>query len=185
MARKSVKRKPVSKAAQSGEGYRIRRLRKRRRARFGAVVAVGVVLLLLIIVITAVAGGGGTTTPGTAANSSNGSAGGGSGPTAEQWVQITSWSGGSSATLAKDIRDSPSFTLKGGEQRVDFSIQPMPGDDYLSRWTVKSAHGGAGFEMIDPSQLSGSTQMHLDGGRYYLTSNTLRCTWTLVLLERR
>jgi len=57
---------------------------------------------------------------------------------------------------------------------------PSPG------WTVESADGGWGFEMIyPPSMGQGESSLYLPAGIYFVSSNTLDCTWTVAVSEWR
>ena len=99
------------------------------------------------------------------------------------WLQVFTWSGGGPGN---DIRNSAAFTLKGGQQLFSASAAAVPGEyTYpMSGWTVESADGGYQFEMINPPGMGQSeSHLYLPAGSYYVGSNTLDCTWTVVISE--
>ena len=98
---------------------------------------------------------------------------------------VFTWPGGGAGN---DIRNSQPFTLNGGHQRVSISSQALTGEYSMAMqgWTLESADGGGQMEMINPASFGGSqSDLYLPTGSYYLSSNTVDCTWTVTVSEER
>ena len=98
---------------------------------------------------------------------------------------IFTWPGGGAGN---DIRNSEPFTLNGGHQRVSVSSQEIVTEYSMSTqgWTLESADGGSEMEMVNPASFGESqSDLYLPAGSYYLSSNTIDCTWTLTVSEER
>ena len=112
-------------------------------------------------------------------------AGGASSAPVGAMVQVFAWPGGGASN---DIRNSAPFTLQGGHQRVTVLSQPIttPYAMPAQGWTIEAADGGSQMEMINPASFGASqSDLYLPAGSYYLSSNTIDCTWTLTVLEER
>lgn len=97
---------------------------------------------------------------------------------------VFTWPGGGASN---DIRNSQPFTLHGGHQVFSFTAAPAGeyADMAMVSWTVEPVDGGMG-EMIHPSTVAaGSSDMYLDAGQYYVSSNTVAATWTVTITETR
>ena len=106
-------------------------------------------------------------------------------PTTKVWMAAFRWSGGGPSN---DIRNSKPFTLEGGHQRVAVSSQEIVTEYSMSMqgWTIESADGGSEMEMVNPASFGESqSDLYLPAGSYYLSSNTVDCTWTLTVSEER
>jgi hypothetical protein len=98
-------------------------------------------------------------------------------------VQVFSWPGGGEGN---DIRNSAPFELQGGHQIVTVTATPLAGE-YMNPslgWNIQGVDGG--LEQISPASF-GTTRsdLYLPAGSYYLSSNTIDCTWTVTLSEER
>jgi hypothetical protein len=101
------------------------------------------------------------------------------------WAKVFTWSGGGPGN---DIRNSSPFVLEGGRQLFKASTVAVPGEYSWpsSGWTVESADGGHGFEMLDfPDMGRHESHLYMEAGSYFVHSNTLDCTWTIEVWELR
>jgi len=126
--------------------------------------------ILLLVCLLAVAGCSAETTD-------EGSSGG---DDEGKWVKVFTWKGGSEGNF---IRNSKKFKLEGGEQRIDMAVKYLPSmfDMAIGDWTIE----GDTFDMLGTTKKKDSAKFYLDSGTYYLSSNTIDCTWTLTVYEKR
>lgn len=106
-------------------------------------------------------------------------------PASGTMTAVFTWPGGGASN---DIRNSKPFTLEGGHQRVAVSSQEIVTEYSMSTqgWTIESADGGSEMEMVNPASFGESqSDLYLPAGSYYLSSNTVDCTWTLTVSEER
>ena len=147
------------------------------------VVIAGAVLLVILVVGAAIAF---APTTATSTSGSTGSQSDGSSDTAPATLAtVFTWSGGGESN---DIRNSPPFQLEGGHQVFAYTASPVVGE-YAQpsiNWTVLYTDGSGGGEMISPSAVgSGSSDLYLSPGTYYVSANTLDATWSLTIQEER
>ena len=101
------------------------------------------------------------------------------------WTQVFVWRGGGSGN---DIRNSSPFTFEGGHQQIHVSSLEATGEWAMpvQGWTLESADGGGQWEMVNPAAFGESdSDLYLPAGTYYLSSNTIDCTWALTVSEMR
>jgi hypothetical protein len=101
------------------------------------------------------------------------------------WVKVYTWSGGGAAD---DIRDSSPFTLKGGHQRIHIVSVAVGSDPSLVSvgWTLARVGASGSSKTIIPTGVGVSdTELSLAGGYYYLSSDTVACTWVVTVSESR
>jgi hypothetical protein len=100
-------------------------------------------------------------------------------------VTAFTWMGGGAGN---EMRDSAPFTLQGGHQVCTVAATALAGK--YSRpslgWYVRPADGRHGVEVIEPASFGTTTcDLYLPRGRYYLSSNTIDCMWSLAISEAR
>jgi len=98
-------------------------------------------------------------------------------------VPVFTWPGGGAGN---DIRNSEPFTLQGGHQVVTIASTALSGEfsNPMLGWTIQGVDGG--FEMLNPASFgSARSDLYLPAGSYYLSSNTIDCTWSLAVSEER
>jgi hypothetical protein len=147
------------------------------------VVIAGAVLLVVLVIGAAIAS---TPTTSTSTSGSTSSETDGNSDTAPATlVSVFTWSGGGESN---DIRNSQPFRLEGGHQVFSYTASPAAGE-YAQpsiSWAVFYTDGSGGGEMISPSTVgSGSSDMYLSAGTYYVSANTLDATWSLTIQEER
>jgi len=143
---------------------------------------VGVVVAAIIALILIVAAVGSIGSMDEAAGPSTGVD---AAPAGGVMTTVFTWPGGGAGN---DIRNSEPFTLNGGHQRVSVSSQEIVTEYSMSTqgWTLESADGGSEMEMVNPASFGESqSDLYLPAGSYYLSSNTIDCTWTLIVSEER
>jgi hypothetical protein len=141
----------------------------RRPRRTLLVIAAVVALLVLVAVVHA------------ALAESNSGSGGSKGA----WVRVLTWTGGGAAD---DIRNSDPFTLYGGHQRIHVASVAVGSDPSLVSvgWTLSRVGASGGSRAIEPAGVGVSElKLHLPGGYYYLSSDTVACTWVVTVSESR
>lgn len=144
------------------------------------IVGVVVAVVIALIVIVAAVGSGGSVDGGGGTSGGSGAA-----PANGVMTAVFTWPGGGAGN---DIRNSKPFTLEGGHQRVAVSSQEIVTEYSMSMqgWTLESADGGSEMEMVNPANFGESqSDLYLPAGSYYLSSNTIDCTWTLTVFEER
>jgi hypothetical protein len=153
-----------------------------------------VLVVLLLVVSAAAACGGDATSASDAADdaaTTPASESGGETPDASSapsddsggggWVEVMSMEGSTS-------KRSPSFTLEGGEQKLEYS---MKGDTMpmmavyveASDWDMEK---DGGFPAVWPDKAgSDSTMLDKEAGEYIVQVEAANCDWTVTLLEKR
>ena len=105
---------------------------------------------------------------------------------ASTMVTVFTWPGGGDSN---DIRNSSPFQLQGGHQVFAVSATPGTAGYGLSpmlSFTVRPADGRDGMEMVNPPGTGASqSDLYLPAGSYYVSSNTVDCTWTVTISEAR
>ena len=140
-------------------------------------ILVGVCIVVLVIIVWAAFSKSGKTTEGPSGTTNAAAPG--------VMTVVFTWPGGGPGN---DIRNSQPFTLNGGHQRVSISSQAIPTQFNMASlgWTLESADGGGQMEMINPANFGESqSDLYLPAGSYYLSSNTIDCTWTVTVSEER
>ena len=143
---------------------------KTSRAPRRAIVIVGAVVALIVLVaVGAVVAG---------SRSKGGHAGG-------TWVKVISWSGGGAG---EDLRSGDPFKLAGGHQRVHISSAASGSDPAMLSvgWAMNHVSLSGGSRMLSPTGVGESDwDLHLPAGYYYLSCDTIACTWTVTVSELR
>ena len=102
---------------------------------------------------------------------------------ARTFAPVFTWTGGGPES---DIRDSESFELLGGEQRIVITWAPAgefgpPSVD----WTVASSDGGGVMKSVVPPSSGIPSSAYLPAGLYHVSAITGFCTWTVIVQELR
>ena len=117
---------------------------------------------------------GGTTTAATDGTSEGDSA-------AKKWVKVSTLKGSTNKT-------GPSFALKGGEQKLAYTIKggaSVIAGIYLEKaGTDVQADGGIPVAMPDKAG-SDSTRLNKDAGKYQIIVTSANCDWTVTVSELR
>ena len=144
-----------------------------------AIVGAAVVLVVLVVLVAVMPSDKVATTAQPAEKDSGAAAG----VPAKSLVTVFTWPGGGKGN---DIRSSAPFALQGGHQVVTFAATALPGEysDPVLGWAIQGVDGG--LELLEPASFGNTrSDLYLPAGSYYLSSNTVDCTWSLTVSEER
>jgi predicted small lipoprotein YifL len=145
------------------------------------------ILLMILILVVSVAACGGETTTATPVDDGAADSSVTAEPAADDsggdggWVEVVSMDGSTS-------KRSPSFTLEGGEQKLEYTIEgdTMPVMAVYVEQPDWDMDKDGGFPTAWPDEAgSDSTMLEKDAGEYIVQVESANCDWTVTILEKR